>query len=483
MNTADLLAISPILCLSGFILVVMLCIGFARNLVLTTLISSFGLLLTFCNIVWVAATLQPRMVTPLLKVDDYALTFSALFVTAALMICLLAYDYFRDKGEHQEEFMLLLLLATLGAVTLAHCVHFGSFILGLELIGVSLYAMISYPDKGFFTLEAALKYLILSGVSSAFILFGVALMFAVTGKLGFSQMDVTGDQLVEARFFLLIGLTLILCGMAFKLSLVPFHMWTPDVYEGAPVPATALLATVSKGAIFSVLLRFFIGADGYTHDAIMSGLYWVALLSIIAGNLLAVMQTSIKRILAYSSIAHLGYLMVAMIAAHDIGGRALAVEACIFFLIAYFATSIGAFGVVSVMSNGRMVHDLDHLPAYAGLFWRRPLLAVFFSAMLLSLAGIPLTAGFIGKFYIVATGVDAGLWDLLAAVVVGSGIGLFYYLRVIYTMSTKSADEAEIQTPVVGGWVLGVITGVLLLLGVYPGPLIEWVAQVALTIY
>jgi len=274
---------------------------------------------------------------------------------------------------------------------------------------------------------------------------------------------------------------MVLAGIAFKLSLVPFHMWTPDVYEGAPAPATAFLATVSKGGIFAVLFRFFLSFDGFQYETILTGLLWVSLLSILVGNLLAVMQNRIKRVLAYSSIAHLGYLLVAFIAASIDGGKLLAIEASLFFLVAYFVTTIGAFGVVSIMSgnpneNGR---DNDDLSDYEGLFWRRPLLATFFTGMLLSLAGIPLTVGFVGKFYIFAAGGESELWTLLIAVVVGSGIGLFYYLRIIFTMTKRTVDEAEIVIPVAGGWGLGLLSAALLAFGIYPAPVVDWVLLVA----
>ncbi len=496
----DLLALSPFITLTGVILVLMMAIAFARHLGLTCLIAALGLLVTLANILWVAIFVDPQLVTPLIIVDPYALLFSGLIVIASFFICLLAYNYHQQRGGHQEEFTLLLLLATLGGVTLAHSAHFGSFILGLELLGISLYAMISYPTQGLLSLEAALKYLILSGVSSAFILFGIAFLFATTGTLSFAEMadaninptavqggvqggvqgSVQGSE--SLRLYMLIGGSMILAGVGFKLSLVPFHMWTPDVYEGAPAPTTAFLATVSKGGIFAVLLRFFVSVDGYQYQTILDGLFWVALLSIFLGNLLAVMQSNIKRLLAYSSIAHLGYLMVAFLAAAEIGGRQLAIEASLVFLIAYFTTTVGAFGVVCIMSRKLAARDTDQLPDYEGLFWNRPLLAAFFAAMLLSLAGIPLTLGFIGKFYIFAVAVDSELWALLVAVIIGSAIGLFYYLRVIFTMTKRSSVTEGIAIPKAGGWSLVAVTLILIGLGVYPAPVIEWVSAIARTI-
>jgi NADH-quinone oxidoreductase subunit N len=483
-SAIGLLALAPMITLTVTILVVMMVIAFARNLALTCLFSVLGLMLTLASIGWVSINIAPGYVTPLIVVDPYALLFSSIIVIAALLITLIAYSYSTVRGENQDEFLLLLLLSTLGALTLSHSAHFASFILGLELIGVSLYAMISYPIRGLFSLESALKYLILSGVSSALILFGIALLFAMSGSLSFQEM--AGIETNDANLYLLMGSTMILSGIAFKLSLVPFHMWTPDVYEGAPAPATAFLATVSKAGIFAVLLRFFVSFDGYQYEAILEGLFWIAVLSILLGNLLAVMQNSIKRVLAYSSIAHLGYLLVAFIAASELGSKQLAIEAVTFFLIAYVATTIGAFGIVAMMScsavDSDTNHDDDNLVSFEGLFWRRPLMAAFFSAMLLSLAGIPLTMGFVGKFYIFAAGVESGLWTLLAAVVIGSGIGLFYYLRIIFTMTKQTDTGEEIILPAAGGWSIGVVSLLVVVLGVYPTPVVEWVSFVARSI-
>jgi len=184
-------------------------------------------------------------------------------------------------------------------------------------------------------------------------------------------------------------------------------------------------------------------------------------------------------VLAYSSIAHLGYLMVAFVSASILSGKQLAIEASIFFLFAYFITTIGAFGVVAIMSCESQGSDKDEISHYQGLFWRRPLLAAFFSAMLLSLAGIPLTLGFVGKFYIVAAGVESELWALLVAVVIGSGIGLFYYLRIIFSMTTHTDSDEPIAIPATGGWALGTLAFLLVYLGVYPTLVVDWVSSVA----
>jgi len=473
MTSADLFSLQPMILLSVVILIQMMFIAFARNLKLTVVISVVGLAATLMSFIQLRDD-APVSVTPLIAVDGYAVFFSGLILVAAMAITLLAYDYFKNRGEKQDEFFVLLLLATLGALILVSSTHFASFILGLELLGVSLYTMMSYPIHGLLSLESALKYLILSGVSSAFILFGAALFYAATGSLSFITVTASGG------FYLAGGIAMVLAGIMFKLSLVPFHLWTPDVYEGAPAPVTAFVATVSKGAIFAVLLRLFAGSDLFTLQTIMPGLALVAVLSMVFGNLLALRQQNIKRILAYSSIAHLGYLMVAFIAAGLAGGKELAIEASGYFLFAYFLTTIGAFGVVTILSADSEDRDVSDIEDYTGLFWRRPLLALSFTAMLLSLAGIPLTVGFVGKFYIFAAGVQTTLWMLLGTVILGSGIGLYYYLRIVFAMTTRVVSSEKIDIPIVGGWVMLMITAALLVFGVYPAPIIELINELIL---
>ena len=482
MSDQQLIALLPYIVLSSLILTQMMVIAFARNLKVTVSISVVALALTGLAFIPLHS-LIPIMVTPLIQLDGYAIYYSGLVLMSAIAVTMMAYDYFKDRGEKQDEFFMLLLLATLGALILVCSSHFASLILGLELMGISIYTMISYPQKGLLTLEAALKYLILSGVSSAFILFGAALIYAIGGKLGFSEL--ASVRLVtqgSGEVFLIAGSALIFAGIMFKLSVTPFHMWTPDVYEGAPAPVTAYVATVSKGAIFAMTLRLFSTSNLIESPSILMGLSVVAILSMLVGNLLALMQDNVKRILAYSSIAHLGYLMVAFIAAGMIGGKALAIEAVSYFLFAYFITTLGAFGIVTIVSLPNRDLDAGDISHYDGLYWRRPWLAIMFSLTLLSLAGIPLTVGFIGKFYIFATGVTTTLWLLLAVIIAGSGIGLFYYLRIIFSMTKRTqAPASEIKTPMAGGCVMAAITAAMLFFGIYPTPIVNLINALVLS--
>jgi NADH-quinone oxidoreductase subunit N len=314
----------------------------------------------------------------------------------------------------------------------------------------------------------------LSGVSSAFLLMGMALIYAQSGELTFSGIGHFITNQPDMKVMLLCGMILIVAGLAFKLSLVPFHLWTPDVYEGAPAPITAFIATVSKGAVFVLLLRFFISSDGYAYTSLMTVFSIIAVLSIIGGNLLALLQTNVKRLLAYSSIAHMGYLLVAFIPGGSISS-VFVVEAVTFYLLAYFITTIGAFGVVSVLSTPQT--EADDLSFYRGLFWRRPWLAGTFTLMLLSLAGIPLTVGFIGKFYIFTSAADGQLWGLLLAIVIGSGLGLYYYLRIIVVMSMNlEAGEHETESSS-NKWIstatLAVLAVLIIWFGIFPSLLVN----------
>jgi NADH-quinone oxidoreductase subunit N len=268
----------------------------------------------------------------------------------------------------------------------------------------------------------------------------------------------------------LVGVGLIVTGFGFKLALVPFHLWTPDVYQGAPAPVTAFVATVSKGAMLALLVRVFARVDVAAQEGLFVSFAVLAVASMAAGNLLALLQDNVKRMLAYSSIAHLGYLLVAFLAS---GG--LAATAVAFYLVAYFVAMIGAFGVVAVLSGGE--REAEHLDDYRGLFARRPWLAGLFTGMLLSLAGIPLTAGFVGKFFVTVAAGSAALWALLIVMMVTSGVGLFYYLRVVVAMfmqpaAVEAPEEGALPVPLTATLTLAMLAAVLLGLGVFPGPLL-----------
>ena len=475
----DLLPILPLLIVTATSVIAMMMIGIRRSYIVTGSITITGLLVA--TLVAVSMMdLTNQQVTPLLIIDQYSLLFTVVVCASAMILAVLSFPYFFELDDQREEYFLLLTVATIGAIVMVSSNHFVSTVLGLETLSMSLYGMIAYPlhsaKSAKFPLEASVKYLVLSAAASGFILFGMALIYAQTGTLSFASVtNLPAAGLGDG--YTIVALLMVVSGMAFKLSLAPFHMWTPDVYEGAPLPATAYLATIGKAAMFVVLLRFIQISDALSFDSMVIVLALIAVASMLAGNLLALLQDNLKRILAYSSIAHMGYLMLALIAGHY-GTGTIAVEAITFYLIAYVIMSLGAFGVASVISSSEK--EFDSIKEYRGLFWRKPLLAATFIAMLLSLAGIPLTVGFIGKFYIFLSGVESELWVLLGVLVLGSGIGLYYYLRIIYRMFMPEKHSLPYR---VGGVesvssyaVLAILLFLLLLFGVYPAPIMSIVA-------
>ena len=474
----DFIALSPILTLGAFALVTMLAIAFQRHHARIATFTFLSCLFTLATLPW-AASAAPRTVTTLLVVDRHALLYMGLILTATMVIIALSYRYlivqFREE-EGVEEYYLLLLLATFGGLVLTTAAHFVSFFLGFELLGLSLCSLIGYLRTRRHPLEAAVKYLLLSITASALLLFGLALLYFESGAMTFQGVGAILKQVHSVSALWLGGLVLVLVGIALKLGLAPFHMWVPDVYQGAPTPITTYIATVSKAALVALLLRFATEVGVLELPAVAHLFSLLAVVSMVTGNVLALLQENVKRLLAYSSIAHFGYVLVPLLA-----GGPPAAEAVTFYVIVYCAMSLGAFGVVTVYSSES--GDKNRVEDYQGLFWTRPWLAAMLALSLLSLAGIPVTAGFIGKFYAIAVGVDAGLWWMVLALIAHSVVSLYYYLRLIVTLfgeepATATAPYGQIphsSQPV--GWTaafsLGLVASVILMLGVYPNPLME----------
>jgi NADH-quinone oxidoreductase subunit N len=476
MTLADLGSLGPLIILFVAPVLLLMIIAFYRRhgVVVAVTLASFAA--SFIVLIAQAGG-PPARVTDLLIVDSYSRFYVGLILLAAIAVVALSHSYLESITLRREEYYVLLMTATLGAAVLVESCHFASLFLGLEILGVSLYGLIGYQYDRDFSVEAAMKYLVLAAVSSAFLLFGMALLYWVTGSLEFSGV-VRWARYVQPMF--LVGICALIVGFGFKLALVPFHMWTPDVYQGAPAPVTAFVASVSKGAVFALVLRYFTDINLSGYYALVTVFTVIALLSMWVGNLLALMQSNVKRLLAYSSIAHLGYLLVAFVAAGP-----LAYVAIGYYLVAYFVTIVGAFGVVSVISGPTGV--AEDISNYRGLGWRRPWLAAVFTATLLSLAGLPLTAGFIGKFFLVTAGLGSALWVLVTNLVVTSVVGLYYYIRVIYVLYETSDVKAGTAHPmqrisILAGVTLAALAVVLVIAGLYPSPIINIIGNTAAAI-
>ncbi|MFQ1016345.1 NADH-quinone oxidoreductase subunit N [Gilliamella sp. Occ3-1] len=370
-------------------------------------------------------------ITALFTCDGYGLLYTSLILMISISIACFAYRWFKQEQNHHGLFYLILLFMALGGVTLVYASHLIAFFIGIELLSIPFVGLIGYQYTQTHSLEAAVKYMILSAIASVFLLMGIAFYYATTGELTFSGLSYQLSTMSYPSTLLLIGVCLMLVGIGFKLSLVPFQLWLPDVYQGAPTIVALLLSTVGKVAIFCAIARLFLLAPIVNNETIRIILVIMAFCSILWGNLLALMQSSLKRILAYSSIAHFGYLLTALIAVQY---QVLALETIGVYLIGYILANICILGAISLDSHSDELQDHENEIDLSGLFWRRPILALTMGVGLLSLAGTPLTAGFVGRFLLVLLGVTAELWWLVAAVVIGSALGLYFYARLIINL-------------------------------------------------
>ncbi len=349
----------------------------------------------------------------------------------------------RMRQDHIGEYYALLATAGGGMAFLVSATNLMTLFLGLEWFSVCLYILCAIETDLVGSLEAGLKYLIIGGMGSAVLLFGSALVYGSTGELGFSQIAaVTSAQNLERDPILLVGLAMILAGLAFKASVAPFHMWTPDVYEGAPTPVTGFMAAATKAVALVLMLRLLTVAFPQKEDVWTITVAALACISLAWGNIAALVQRRVKRLLAYSSISHAGFMLIAIAAGNQLGARAL-----LYYLIPYSAISIGAFAVVA--ARERELGETVTLDTLAGFGWERPLLGAAMFTFMLGFAGFPLTGGFVGKFYVFAAASERG-WNWLVIVgVIATLVSLYYYLAVIRAMYMRPA--AELGLAPIGG--------------------------------
>jgi NADH-quinone oxidoreductase subunit N len=408
-------------------------------------------------------------------VDDYDIFLSFVFLLIAAITIHTSIDYLRRENMNQPEFYALLLFATAGMLMMAGSNELMMVFLGLEILSIATYVMAGFRRTDLRSNESALKYFLLGSFSSAFFLYGVALIFGATGStnlIGIAESLRSSEvqvSLVE------LSAALMLIALCFKVAVAPFHIWTPDVYEGAPTPVTGFMSVGPKAAGFAVLFRVFLTAFPSIQDRWGSAIWLIAALTMVLGNVIAVVQPNIKRMLAYSSIAHAGYVAVAFAATSDRG-----VSAALFYLLAYSLMNLGAFAIVTIL--GRSEDKLVNLTDYAGLGAKRPGLAALLSLFLLSLAGVPGTAGFAGKFFIFRAALESRLLWLSIIGVVTTVISFYYYLYVIVQMYMREPNEEFQDVTMAGGVKLALLVSAFatLYLGVLPTRVLDWTAAAAL---
>jgi NADH-quinone oxidoreductase subunit N len=479
MNWLELASLIPLLLVASISVILLLLIAFVRDHKLTCWVTCVGFAMAAY---WAFADMgnAAQQITPLLIIDDFSRLLGGVVLLVSLACGWMSYAYLETADEISEEYYILLSLAALGAFVLVASNHFASMFIGLELMSVSLFAMVGYmahsKQQANMTLEAGVKYMVLSGVSSSFLLFGVALIYAYAGNLTIDLQVVADGPRLQSGY-LVVGSALLLVGVAFKMSWIPFHMWTPDVYQGAPAPVTGFLAGAVKVAVFAFAMRWLMMAQGDYLNLLLLGLTVMAVLSMVVGNLLALRQDNLKRLLGYSSIAHMGYIIVTLAASVTQGPDALstALEGATIYLITYASMTMLAFAVISQLAAQDRRFESGTLVQYEGLLFQQPLLASALILAMLALAGMPLTAGFIGKYYLVLVAVDSQLWLLLSLLVLGSSLGLYYYLRVILVLCKAPVSDGGLVFGTNQKLLLLLLAAVTLWLGLYPTPVIQWV--------
>jgi len=478
-----LLSLLPELVLTGWALVLLLFVAWRHRTVRDLRVAGWLTLLALLSTAiatwwlwWNRAGVQG--VATMIAADDFRWVADWIFLGAAALTVLISFAYLEREQLLAPEYYVLLIFGTLGMMVMAAGADLMVIFLGLELMSVAVYVLAGFDRRRARSAEAALKYFLLGAFASGFLLYGIALVYGATGS---TNLILIGGQAATGKpgVMLLAGLALLIVGFAFKIAAVPFHMWAPDVYDGSPTPVTAFMATGVKAAAFAALFRVLNQAFGQVaawHDI----LWWLAAVTMIGGNLFALGQRSLKRMLAYSSIAHAGYLLVAVTAGGPAGTSAFLV-----YVIAYTLMSLGAFAVLTAKGRGGesdvMIDDL------AGLASQRPWLAFALAVCMLSLLGFPGTAGFIGKWYILIAATSAGKNTLAAILVITSVVSAGYYLPVIMAMYMKPQPVEHAHVDVTldrwGRTAVAVVVVGLLLFGVWPNRLFDLAKSAATSVY
>ena len=403
-------------------------------------------------------------------IDGFSVFFVVVIALGIALAALLADDYLRRENLDGPELYVLMLLSGAGGIVMAMANDLIVVFLGLETLSIALYVMAGFNRRQARSRESAIKYFVLGAFSSAFLLYGIALIYGATGSTNLGKIaSFLASNTLESKGLLLGGFALLLVGLGFKISAVPFHEWTPDVYQGAPTPVTAFMASASKAAAFAALLRIFVSTfHGYRLD--WQPIIWVlAVLTLIVGAVLAIVQDDVKRMMAYSSISHAGFILIGVQAATDRG-----TSAALFYLLAYTFMIVGTFGVATLVAGkGDDNHGID---AYRGLSSRRPGLALTFTVFLLAQAGVPLTSGFLAKFYVISAAVSAHSYALAIIAMVSSVISAFLYLRVVvamYMADTEGETGPKVRIPAAAVVALTVAVVVTIGIGVLPGRVVH----------
>ncbi len=454
MTSSDLLSLLPLLVLVVWACALLLIDLWLKRKGLTAFLAALGLALT-AGLALAQAGEETTAFNGMIALDGFASFLNVLFPLSGLLGIAVAYGYLKRMNLERGEYYALLLFSTAGMMLMAHAADLIVVFLALELLSLPLYVLAAFARPRLDSEEAGLKYFLLGAFASGFVVYGIALIYGATGTTSLSGIvtALATGALGTSRLLLTIGAALFLVGFGFKVAAVPFHMWTPDVYHGAPTPVTAFMAVGAKAAGFAALLRVFVTAFP-ALDADLTPVVWaLSALTMFVGNVVAIAQTNIKRMLAYSSIAHAGYILMAFVAFGNPATQADAVASALFYLVTYALTSYGAWAAVIALEkqnpstgSGQAVSGLE-ISDFAGLGRRRPALAAAMTVFMLSLTGMPPTLGLVGKFYLFRTVIEAGQVWLAVIGVLTSLISAYYYLRVVVVMYMREGAPETTSEP------------------------------------
>jgi NADH-quinone oxidoreductase subunit N len=419
-----------------------------------------------------------------LALDTFAMFLTITICVGLLLVVMLADEYLRGTVNDGPELYSLFIVAALGGIVMASANDLIVLFLGLETLSLALYVLAASNRSSSESAESGLKYFVLGGFASALFLYGIALVYGATGTTNIGEMVVAlqgGVDPFSDETLVLAGLALIIVGLGFKVAAVPFHLWTADVYQGAPSPVTAFLASVSKAAAFAAMVRVLVVALPFYRDDWVPIIWVLALLSLVVGSALAIVQDNVKRMLAYSSISHAGFILVGLEAAGQRAGDVdpgPGVPSMALYLLLYSILVIGSIAVVTVVARGSL--GSSELVSFSGLARRRPALSLGFTVLLLAQAGVPFTSGFIAKFGVIRAAVEVESYALAVIAMVTAVVAAFFYLRVVATMWTGDPDEtaAVLPVPFAMGAVIAVSVVATIVLGIVPGWLIDAADQV-----
>ncbi|MBT6718239.1 MAG: NADH-quinone oxidoreductase subunit N [Nitrospina sp.] len=466
-DSIDLIALAPVLVLSVFAMgVLVLDLWAGKNKTLLMFVSLVGLLMTAIS-AFAKNPIPAFSFTDSYVVDHLSIFFICIFTLSSALTILLSKEYNDREGIKAGEYYALILLCTVGMIVLASATDMIMIFLGIEIVSICLYVLAGIKRDDSASNEAALKYFLLGAFATGFLLYGMTLVYGSTGSTNlFKIAEFVRTDGAQSNPLLLMGIVLLIIGFGFKVAAVPFHMWAPDVYQGSPTPVTAFMAVGPKAAAFAAFFRVFSEAIPEMAPSWEMLLCVVAVLSMFVGNLGAITQTNIKRMLAFSSISHAGYLLVAVISKSSLAGSGL-----LFYMLSYAFTTFGAFGIIILL--GRKGEENLEIENYSGLAYKHPLLALSMTVFLLSLGGLPPFAGFVAKFYIFSAAIEEGFVTLVIIAVLNSAISFYYYLKVVVFMYMKE-PAGDFQISLTPMTLFVIIIGIIgtIELGIYPDPII-----------